>query len=189
MENVTHRNEGVVMLKRFLGALTVALALAVAIPVHAALAMHVIDGGGSASKASVPVVSPNAPGTIVLHKSGVVVHNPGLYPSLGRDFSLGQAQTPTAARSRPVGSEVSTGIQSPSVQSTPTTASSRPVGSEVSTGIQSPFVQSTPTSAPASNDSGFNWGDAGIGAAVLLASLLVATAGALTLRRLRPIAH
>jgi hypothetical protein len=142
MQKVKHRREGVVMYKRFLGTLTVAVALGVAIPVQA-LAMHAIDSGGSASNAPAPVASVHSTGqNATLHRSGFVF---GSSPSLNRYAGSSTGQSSTLFKSA--------------------------------------------SSTPASSDDGFNWGDAGLGVGVLLASLLVATAGALTLRRLRPVAH
>jgi hypothetical protein len=60
---------------------------------------------------------------------------------------------------------------------------SRVRASEVTTGLVQPLSHST--QPVASTDDGFNWGDAGIGAAALFGTMLLGAAGALTLRRHR----
>jgi hypothetical protein len=57
--------------------------------------------------------------------------------------------------------------------------------SEITTGLVQPLSHSTQPVAVSTNDDGFNWSDAGIGAAALFGTMLLGAAGALTLRRHR----
>jgi hypothetical protein len=91
---------------------------------------------------------------------------------------------PAAYRSTPIVSEKTAGLGQISQP-----AASRVVSSEVSTGLVRPFSHSSQP-VVASTDEGFNWSDAGIGAAALFGTMLLGAAGALTLRRHRgTVAH
>ena len=84
-----------------------------------------------------------------------------------------------ATQSAPLVSEKTAGLTQ---VTQPSASSVRP--SEITTGLVQPFSHSTQPVA-ASTDDGFNWGDAGIGAAALFGTMLLGAAGALTLRRHR----
>jgi hypothetical protein len=108
--------------------------------------------------------------------------------ALGLVFPLGSAMArqvddqgygvSVAQTSKPLVSEKTAGLYQQATQS------SAPIVSEKTAGLVQPF-SSTDTVAVPSTDDGFNWGDAGIGAAVVFGTMLLGTAGALTLRRHR----
>lgn len=83
-----------------------------------------------------------------------------------------------ATQSAPLVSEKTAGL----TQVTEPSSSVRP--SEITTGLVQPFSHSAEPVA-VSTDDGFNWGDAGIGAAAVFGMMLLGAAGALTLRRHR----
>jgi len=153
----------VVMYKRFLRTATVAFALGAAIPVPAAFAMHAIDSGGAAVSAS------SGGQSLGLHKSGFTF---GSSPSLNRYVAPSASQGASQARLHKSGFAFGS---SPSLNRYVTPSAGQ--------------TASQSKAATPSSDNGFNWGNAGIGAGILLASLLVVTAGALALRRQRPLAH
>lgn len=100
----------------------------------------------------------------------------------GTDSGIGipagrDAMTPAA----PLVSEKTAGLWQRQQQS-------KPLVSEKTAGLwRAPVaVRSVPVTAP---DTGFDWSDAGIGAGVTLASLLVASAGAVAVRRRGLLAH
>jgi hypothetical protein len=62
------------------------------------------------------------------------------------------------------------------------TQSSAPIVSEMATGLVQPPTSSQHVAA-VSNDNGFDWSDAGIGAGVLFGTMLVGASGLLALRR------
>jgi hypothetical protein len=62
------------------------------------------------------------------------------------------------------------------------TQSSAPIVSEMATGLVQPPASSQHVAA-VSNDSGFDWSDAGIGAGVVFGTMLLGASGLLALRR------
>ena len=84
---------------------------------------------------------------------------------------------PVQTSSAPIVSEKTAGLIQASHSTRPV------VASEVSTGVVQPFSH---TAQPvAATDDGFNWGDAGIGAAAVFGTMLLGAASVLTLRRYR----
>jgi hypothetical protein len=140
---------------------TLTITLAVVLVIPAtALAMQVNDGSAFSSQSSKPIVSEK---TV------------GLYPT---QFGPTKAEY----RALMLRSEALNRKYGLGQYATPAVVSEK-IG-----GLQQP-TQSEPTSVVAS-DSNFNWGDAGIGAGIVAAGILVGLGGALAVRhRHDPLAH
>ena len=140
---------------------TLTITLAVVLVIPAtALAMQVNDGSAFSSQSSKPLVSEK---TV------------GLYPT---QFGPTKAEyRALMLRSEALNRKYGLGQYA-----------TRAVVSEKIDGLQQP-TQSEPTSVVTS-DSNFNWGDAGIGAGIVAAGILVGLGGALAVRhRHDPLAH
>lgn len=140
---------------------TLTITLAVVLVIPAtALAMQVNDGSAFSSQSSKPLVSEK---TV------------GLYPT---QFGPTKAEyRALMLRSEALNRKYGLGQYA-----------TRAVVSEKIDGLQQP-TQSEPTSVVTS-DSNFNWGDAGIGAGIVAAGILVGLGGALAVRhRHNPLAH
>jgi hypothetical protein len=137
------------------------IALAVVFVVPAsALAMKVSDGSAFSNQSSKPLVSEK---TV------------GLYPT---QFGPTKAEyRALMLRSEALNRKYGLGQYAPTA-----------VVSEKTAGLQQP-TQTEPT-VVATSDSNFNWGDAGIGAGIVAAGILVGLGGALAVRhRHDPLAH
>jgi hypothetical protein len=149
------------MSRRILIALPIALVVGLAFSVSSALAIRVGDPlYAPVQTSSAPIVSEKTAGLVQASHSNVPV---GFTKAEYRALML---------RSQALDRMYGLG------------QSSRPaVSSEVSTGVVQPFSH---TAQPvAATDDGFNWGDAGIGAAAVFGTMLLGAASVLTLRRYR----
>jgi hypothetical protein len=149
------------MSRRIFIALPLALVVGLAFSVQSAMAIKVGDPGYAAVQtSSAPIVSEKTAGLIQVSQSSVPV---GLTQAEHRALML---------RSEALNSKYGLG------------QSSAPLVSEKTTGLVQPFSH-TAQPVTVSTDDGFNWSDAGIGAAALFGTMLLGAAGALTLRRHR----
>jgi hypothetical protein len=160
MSSKQHTEEVETMFKRVLKTLTITLAVVLVIPATA-LAMQVKDGSAFSSQSSKPLVSEK---TV------------GLYPT---QFGPTKAEyRALMLRSEALNRKYGLGQY----------ALPAAVVSEKTAGLQQP-TQTEPT-VVATSDSNFNWGDAGIGAGIVAAGILVGLGGAMAVRhRHNPLAH
>jgi hypothetical protein len=158
------------MSRRILIALPVALAIGLAFSVQSAMAIKVGDPGFAAVQtSSKPIVSEKLTGLFPATHASAQLIVPG-----------GVNMTPAQYRTLALRSEGLDRLYG----SVNTVSSSRPVASEISTGLRQPSSHIEPVLV-SNNDDGFNWSDAGIGAGALFGTMLLGAAGALTLRRHR----
>jgi hypothetical protein len=155
------------MSRRILIALPVVLVVGLAFSVQSAMAIKVGDPGFAAVQtSSKPIVSEKLA---------------GLSQAQVYSVPAGVNMTPAQYQSLAVRSAGLDRLYA----SANTVSTSRPVSSEVSSGIVQPFSHSTQPVLVTNNDDGFTWSDAGIGAAALFGTMLLGAATALTLRRHR----
>jgi hypothetical protein len=160
MPNTQHKEGEDMMFTRILKSLTIASAVVFVVPASA-LAMKVSDGSAFSNQSSKPLVSEK---TV------------GLYPT---QFGPTKAEY----RALMLRSEALNRKYGLGQYALPTT-----VVSEKTAGLQQP-TQTEPT-VVATSDSNFNWGDAGIGAGIVAAGILVGLGGAVAVRhRHDPVAH
>jgi hypothetical protein len=202
------------MSRRILMSLMFAVAVGLAFPIQSAIAKQVGDPGPTPGQTSSPIVSEKAAGLNLATQSSVPVGmTKAEYralmlrsEALDQKYGLGKYAT-----SSPITSEKTAGLNLVTPSSVPAgmtkaeyralmlrsealdqkyglgkfapTVSSSPITSEKTTGLVQPF-SAHDEPVVVSND-GFDWGDAGIGAAALFGTMLLGAAGALTIRRHR----
>ena len=167
MSYSTTQEEEATMYKRTLKALLVAAALGVAFPIQAAARPN--DSGGSMV---------NQRGTLVVHQSAPIVSE----KTAGLNVPAQARQIPVQVhRSAPIVSEKAEGFVLSKRDTTTLTKS--PIVSEKTAGLNLPTQQQPVERVLVSSDTSFDWGDAGIGAAVMFGSILAAVAAAGMVRR------
>jgi hypothetical protein len=160
MSYSTTQEEEATMYKRTLKALLVVAALGVAFPIQAAARPN--DSGGSMV---------NQRGTLVVHQSAPIVSE-----------KVAGLNVPVQVhRSAPIVSEKAEGFVLSKRDTTTLTKS--PIVSEKTAGLNLPTQQQPVERVLVSSDTSFDWGDAGIGAAVMFGSILAAVAAAGMVRR------